>query len=60
MSDVKPECITFCPKCSQETFEVDIEDSGTESTSEGVNHWFEGMGKCSNCDHESFHSDGSL
>ena len=58
MSD-KP--VAVCPKCHEESFEIDITDTGSFVHSDyGVGYWWEGDGKCTNCGHESFYSDSSI
>lgn len=56
----KPELITTgCPECFMECFEMEIQDSGTSFDGEYTSHWFEGEGKCLNCDYEGFICDSS-
>ena len=38
-----------CPECLEESFEIEITNSGQDSTADGINHWFEGNGVCSEC-----------
>lgn len=56
------EFIVSCPKCGQESFEVDVEESGTSFNWEfGLQeHWWVGRGKCDDCGHECDYSDSSL
>lgn len=57
------EIITCCPRCDNETFVVNIRDSGTDpGTVNGPpNHWFSGEGICSECGYEDeSYSDGSI
>ncbi len=55
------EALCFCPECGKESFYVKVQDSGISVHPEfGEDHWFSGIGHCSECNHTSFYSDGSL
>lgn len=41
--------IVFCPSCNQESFDVNITNSGRSSNMEYSFIWYRGEGSCSNC-----------
>lgn len=51
--------ITFCPRCGEETLEVEVTDSGESFDGEITSHWFEGDSFCSECGFYGFYSDSS-
>ena len=61
MKQSEPEIeICFCPKCENESFEVQIERSGQYCDREqGTIYWFAGDGKCYECGFEDYYSDSN-
>lgn len=52
---------TFCPECREESFEVVITDSGKGFDPEyGTVYWYNGDGKCAECEFEAPYSDSSV
>ena len=58
----KDTVLVFCPKCKQETFYVKPENTGKGYNYEfsQPEYWFDGEGKCSECDYTGYYSDSSL